>query len=117
MGGTLALYTGYHLYQNIAAVFSCSSFLNQNAMVYEYLESIERHKLPKLLHFHGKSDELVLHEWGRKTFHRLRQLGVDGEFHSIDDMYHEIQKDQLLYLEKWFHKMLPPLELHLKNKL
>lgn len=117
MGGTLALYTAYHLFQNIAAVFTCSSFLNQNAMVLDYLKSNKKRQLPKLLYFHGKSDKLVLYEWGRKTYDVLKELGVDGEFRSIDDMYHEIQKNQLLYLEKWFHEVLPPLDLHLKNKL
>lgn len=115
MGGTLALYAGYHLFQNIAAVFTCSSFLNHDAMLFEYLNSHKKH--PELLYFHGKSDELVLHDWGRKTFNRLKELGVHGEFHSIENMYHEIQKDQLLYLEEWFHRILPPLERHFKNKL
>lgn len=117
MGGTLALYTGYHLFPDIAAVFSCSSFLNQNALMLDHLKSNGRHQLPKLLYFHGKSDQLVLYEWGRKTFDMLKDLGVDGEFRCIEDMYHEIQKHQLLYLEKWFHEMLPPLDLQLKNKL
>lgn len=117
MGGTLALYTGYHLFQNIAGVFTCSSFLNQNAMMFDDLKLNKKHQLPKLLYIHGKSDKLVWYEWGRKTFDLLKELGVDGEFRSIDDMHHEIQKDQLLYLEKWFHEMLPPLDVHLKNKL
>lgn len=117
MGGTLALYTGYHLFQNVAAVFACSSFLNNNAMLLEHLQSDKKHQLPKLLYFHGKCDELVLYEWGQKTFNRLKELGVDGNFRSIDGMYHEIQKEQLLYLEKWFHEMLPQTQLHLNNKL
>lgn len=70
-----------------------------------------------MLYFHGKSDKLVLYEWGQKTFNRLKEVGVDGEFHSVDNIYHEIQMHQLLYLEKWFHKMIPPLERHLQNKL
>lgn len=117
MGGTLALYTGYYLFQNIAAVFTCSSFMNHDAMIFQYLKSNKKEQVPKLLYFHGKSDKLVLHEWGRKTFNRLKDLGVDGQFHSVENMYHEIQKHQILYLEQWFHKMLTPLKLNLKNKL
>lgn len=117
MGGTLAIYTGYHLFQNVAAVFACSSFLNNDAMLFEELNSRKRDQLPKLLYYHGTADELVRYEWGRKSFDRLKELGVDGEFRSIDNMYHEIQQQQCLHLEKWFHDVLPPLEVQLKNKL
>lgn len=117
MGGTLALYTGFYLFQNIKAVFTCSSFLNHDAMLFEYLKANAKHQLPKLLYFHGKSDKLVMYEWGRTTFNRLKTLGVDGNFHSIENTYHEIQSLELLYLENWFHKMLQPLEAKLKNKL
>ncbi|XP_037052414.1 lysophospholipase-like protein 1 [Bradysia coprophila] len=117
MGGTLAIYTGYHLFQNVAAVFACSSFLNKDAMLFEELKSCRKFQLPKLLYFHGTADELVRYEWGRKTFERLKELGVTGEFRSIENMYHEIQKQQCLYLEKWFHDVLPSLDVHLKNKL
>lgn len=116
MGGTLAIYTGYHLFQNIAAVFACSSFLNNDAMLLEELKCTNV-KLPKLLYFHGTADELVRYEWGRKTFERLKQLGVHGEFRSIENMYHELQKQQCLDLEKWFHDVLPPIGVQLQNKL
>lgn len=118
MGGTLAIYTGYHLFPNIAGIFACSCFLNDDAMVFENLKLNRNHcRLPKILYFHGTSDKLVLYEWGLKTFNRLKELGVNGNFISIENMYHEIQAQQLLYLEKWFHEMLPPLERYLANKL
>jgi predicted esterase len=57
---------------------------------------------------HGNRDTLVPHEWGEHTFKQLRQLGVDGEFHTIPNTLHEMKEKELRQLYKWINKHLPP---------
>lgn len=54
MGGTLSLHTGYHLNRNLGGVFSLSSFLNSQSIVYESLESNPTGPFPPLKMFHGE---------------------------------------------------------------
>lgn len=53
MGGTLSLHTGFHLNKNIGGVFALSTFLNNQSIVYESLDSKTSEKLPPLKMFHG----------------------------------------------------------------
>lgn len=68
MGGALSLHTGYHVNQDLAGVFACSSFLNDNSIVFETLRNRRNHTnpkpLPKLLMYHGERDSLVPLSWG-----------------------------------------------------
>ena len=56
---------------------------------------------------HGLVDPLVLPEWGKKTFDELKSLGVDGQFHTFPNMYHELRKQELKLLKDWIEKTLP----------
>jgi predicted esterase len=62
-------------------------------------------------------DTLVPPEWGLKTYEELKARGVEGSFDSLKNTLHELKKNELLELEKWFQEILPPLESDLNNKL
>lgn len=68
MGGALSLHMGYHVNQDLAGVFTCSSFLNDNSVVFETLRDrktqLNSTSLPKLLMYHGERDSLVPLSWG-----------------------------------------------------
>lgn len=54
MGGALSLHTAYHVEQNLAGVFACSSFLNDGSIVYDSIKNRSSdQKLCNLLMFHG----------------------------------------------------------------
>lgn len=55
MGGALALHTALHVNRELAGVFTCSSFLNDDSLVFESLRSSQQ-PLPKLLMYHGDRD-------------------------------------------------------------
>lgn len=63
MGGALALHSGFHVNQNLAGIFACSSFLNDDSIVFETLRNRKTQHdsspLPTLLMFHGDRDNLV----------------------------------------------------------
>lgn len=117
MGGALALHTGYHVTTQIRGVFACSSFLNKDSIVYESLQSKPHGKLPELLMFHGARDMLVRSEWGSTTFNKLQELGVVGEFVTLKNTMHELKTNEIVQLQEWLTKVLPPLEGDISNKL
>lgn len=118
MGGALGLHTGYHLNRNLAGVFACSSFLNNDSIVYESLQNIDPEEgLPKLLMFHGDRDSLVPSEWGRRTFAKLQKLGVKGSFVPLKNTMHELKISEMVELQQWIADTIPPLDSDLANKL
>lgn len=119
MGGALALHTGYHVNRKLAGVFTCSSFLNNDSIVYESLELglSPKETLPKLLMYHGERDSLVPSEWGKKTYDQLTSLGVRGDFITLKNTMHELKTKQIIELQDWITDVLPPLDSDLANKL
>lgn len=120
MGGALALHTAYHVNRNLAGVFGCSSFLNNDSVVYESLKTTAANsepKLPKLLMFHGDRDSLVPADWGRKTYDQLCNLGVSGQFVTLKNTMHELKTKEIVDLQQWIGELLPPLDSDLANKL
>lgn len=118
MGGALSLHIGYHLRRDLGGVFACSSFLNTDSVVYESLEGVGKGtKLPKLLMFHGDRDTLVPMDWGRTTFDKLTELGVQGEFVPLRNTLHELKTKEITQLIEWINTNLPPLDSDLVNKL
>lgn len=121
MGGALALHSGYHLYQNLAGIFACSSFLSDDSTVFETLQTQKPQshscRLPKMLMFHGESDSYVPVSWGKETFDELAQLGVDGEFKPLKNTNHELKAKELRDIHQWVLKRLPPLDSDVDHKL
>ncbi|KAK3593185.1 hypothetical protein CHS0354_039669 [Potamilus streckersoni] len=106
MGGALALHLGYRFLKNVAGVFALSSFLSNDSKVYQAIQS-DSSQLPPLFQCHGKKDELILYDWGHTTFDKLKELGVQGEFHSYNKLYHDLQKQELIKLQEWIMKVIP----------
>lgn len=121
MGGALSLHTAFHVNHELAGVFACSSFLNDNSIVYETLQKCKNQSnaghLPKLLMYTGERDSLVPISWGKESFDSLVELGVDGEFRVLKNALHELKGKELLEIEEWIGKLLPPLESDIINKL
>lgn len=122
MGGALAIHTGYHVNRDLAGVFVCSGFLNNDSIVYESLKSIqgnsnETKKLPSLIMYHGERDSLVPCEWGKKTYDQLMVLGVKGEFIALKNTMHELKTNEIVEIQEWIANLLPPLDSDLTNKL
>lgn len=118
MGGALSLHIAYHLRRDLGGVFACSSFLNKDSVVYDSLESVGKEtKLPKLLMFHGDRDTLVPMDWGRMTFEKLSELGVQGEFVPLKNTLHELKTKEIIQLVEWINTNLPPVDSDLVNKL
>lgn len=121
MGGALAFHVAYHLRPEIRASFALSSFLNDESIVNGSLAAAGRAgtKHADLLMFHGDRDTMVHLDWGRKTFDALRKYGINGEFVVTRNAMHELKKSQMLRLQEWIGKLLPPTSEQslLTNKL
>lgn len=106
MGGCMAMHLAYRNHQDVAGVFALSSFLNKGSAVYEALKK-SHGVLPELFQCHGTADELVLHSWGEETNSLLKSLGVSTRFHSLPNVYHELNKTELEKLKSWILTKLP----------
>ncbi|CAH6789640.1 lysophospholipase-like protein 1 [Phodopus roborovskii] len=107
MGGCMAIHLAYRKHQDVAGVFALSSFLNKESAVYKDLQQAERSRLPELFQCHGTADELVLHAWGEETNSKLRALGVNTVFHSLPNLYHDMNRTELERLKSWILTKLP----------
>lgn len=121
MGGTLALHSAFHTNHELAGVFALSSFLNDDSIVFKTLLARQNQQnpsdLPKLLYFHGERDTLVPISWGKETFEELLSLGVSGEFKPLKNTFHELKATEILEIQDWIFKLLPPLENDIVTKL
>lgn len=119
MGGALALHSALHVNRDLAGVFTCSSFLNDDSLVFESLRANRSNAsdLPKLLMYHGERDSLVPMSWGKETYDELLRHGVTGEFKTIKNALHELKAGELLEIQEWILKLVPPLESDIQNKL
>ncbi|KAG7164132.1 lysophospholipase-like protein 1 [Homarus americanus] len=110
MGSSLAMQMGYRFRKDIGGVFVLSSFLNQHSKVYEALESSPDDSRPPLFMCHGEKDDVVPYVWGEHTFKELQRRGVPGEFKSFLNLYHAVNKEELIMLQEWILQQLPPLQ-------
>ncbi|XP_051004053.1 lysophospholipase-like protein 1 [Acomys russatus] len=110
MGGGMAMHLAYRKHQDVAGVFALSSFLNKESAVYQGLQQGDQQGdrvLPELFQCHGTADELVLHSWGEETNSKLKSLGVSTTFHSLPNIYHELNRTELEGLKTWILTKLP----------
>ncbi|KAI8430789.1 hypothetical protein MSG28_000951 [Choristoneura fumiferana] len=63
--------------------------------------------VPPLLQCHGDSDDLVYMQWGEATFKELRALGVQGQFHILQRLGHQINKRGMNLVKDFIEKLLP----------
>ncbi|KAL1769951.1 lysophospholipase 1 [Sigmodon hispidus] len=107
MGGCMAMHLAYRNHRDVAGVFALSSFLNKDSVVYKGLQQGGSSTLPELLQCHGTVDELVLHSWGEETNSKLKSLGVSTVFHSLPNLYHDLNRTELERLKSWILTKLP----------
>lgn len=123
MGGALALHTALHVNRELAGVFTCSSFLNDGSLVFDSLreranqQNADASPIPKLLMYHGERDSLVPMSWGKDTYDELIRFGVNGEFKTLKNTLHELKASEILDIQEWILKLVPPLESDIQNKL
>jgi predicted esterase len=65
--------------------------------------------VPPLLQIHGDSDDLVDFGWGESTFKKIKNLGVDGQFHVMERLGHSINKRGMHIIKEWIQKHLPEI--------
>lgn len=107
MGGALALHTAYRFKPGLGGVFALSSFLNNDSLVFESLQSGAVKASTPLYMCHGDRDTLVPLSWGQTTFETLTKLGVKGEFVPIKNTMHELKKNEIANLFQWILKVVP----------
>ncbi|XP_041352716.1 lysophospholipase-like protein 1 [Gigantopelta aegis] len=100
MGGCLALHLAYRFHKEIAGVFALSSFLQTESSVYKSIKE-DGSSLVPLFQFHGKKDCLVMYEWGEDSFQKLKSLGVEGQFHTLSHLQHELNRKEIELLKQW----------------
>lgn len=107
MGGTMALHVAYRFQRALAGVFCLGGYLSSTSPVYEVIKGLDAARLPALFQAHGANDTTVKEESASQTFARLRELGVNGEYHVILNQGHELSAEQLTLLSSWVESMLP----------
>lgn len=55
---------------------------------------------------HGTADMVVKFEFGEMTYNALKNMGIDVEFHEIEDMGHEACPEELRFLGDWLKQRL-----------
>ncbi|XP_018350328.1 PREDICTED: lysophospholipase-like protein 1 [Trachymyrmex septentrionalis] len=107
MGGCLALHLAYRYRPTIAGCFAMSSFLNKGSIVYEHLKmKPEFNKVP-LVQYHGTADTLVPIKWGEESAKNLKDLGVNVKFMPLQNMEHELSREEIQNWKDWLLQILP----------
>ncbi|XP_043278271.1 lysophospholipase-like protein 1 [Venturia canescens] len=110
MGGALSLHVAYRQKKSFAGCFVMSSFLNNNSLVYEALKTENGQSITPLLQFHGTSDDLVPLKWGVTTHNTLKSLGVKGTLKTIDNVGHELVREEIEQLKEWLANVVPEID-------
>ncbi|XP_011635411.1 lysophospholipase-like protein 1 [Pogonomyrmex barbatus] len=107
MGGCLALHLAYRYRTAVAGCFAMSSFLNKGSVVYEHLKANpESNKVP-LIQYHGTVDSLVPIAWGEETAKNLNDLGVNVKFMPVQNINHELNREEIKNWKNWLLSILP----------
>ena len=59
---------------------------------------------------HGTTDNLVLEPWAKDTFTNLSRLGVQGEYHLLPNVSHELDRKEFHKLYSWLLTKIPEKE-------
>ncbi|XP_075221486.1 lysophospholipase-like protein 1 [Lycorma delicatula] len=110
MGGNVAMHIGFRYATKIAGVFCLSCFLKRYSVVFrvvkERLKRDERFHFPELFMVMGENDRELPPDWIIKTSKRLKRVGIRGNLFTMLRGNHELQKNELLHLEKWIFSKL-----------
>lgn len=59
---------------------------------------------------HGTADDLIPEAWGKETYINLTKLGVVGEYNILPNVFHELDKKELIKLSSWIQQVIPEKE-------
>ena len=99
MGGAIAYQAAarYHArtevnFESLGAVFGLSCYLNNDSKVWNILQEQDTTKRwPPTYIAHGASDDFISPEWGKATYERLVEAGVQqASFQLVSRMHHEM---------------------------
>ena len=63
--------------------------------------------IPPIFMCHGARDPLVDISWGKSTYESLKSHRVDCQFHTYENLFHELGKGEVKRLIEWINKILP----------
>ncbi|XP_071963766.1 lysophospholipase-like protein 1 [Antedon mediterranea] len=107
MGGSMSLHVAFNQHTSIAGVFTLSSYLYQESLVYKALQK-HKGRLPPYFACHGDADDLVKYSWGKLTVERLQEkYNIQTEFHSIPGLDHQLHQGSIKKLKSWILNILP----------
>ncbi len=98
-GGAIALLVALQSSRSLAGVLALSTYLPDVDRENEINTSI-----PYLM-MHGTSDFVVPIDLARKSFDKLKALGVDAEWHEYD-MAHSLCQQQILKISDWMKERI-----------
>jgi phospholipase/carboxylesterase len=58
-------------------------------------------KTTPILMFHGKEDDVVKYKWGYDSYMKLKQEGLNVQFHAFDFMGHSACDEELAQMVKF----------------
>lgn len=104
-GGALALYTGLQQPVTYAGILAKSGYLADTGNVTRVSE--EAKNTPVHL-FHGRSDDVVRHQWGVETADIVRRLGVKNvQFKDYIGLGHSMNEQEIKDATEWLKQILP----------
>eukprot|EP00448_Togula_jolla_P012849 CAMPEP_0170620714 /NCGR_PEP_ID=MMETSP0224-20130122/28204_1 /TAXON_ID=285029 /ORGANISM="Togula jolla, Strain CCCM 725" /LENGTH=253 /DNA_ID=CAMNT_0010946903 /DNA_START=84 /DNA_END=845 /DNA_ORIENTATION=+ len=99
MGAEFALQMLNFAPKNIAGIFCMSGYLKDDSGVWEALET--GNSFPPVWMGHGTVDDSVAFENGKATYDRLLTKGITAQFHPVEDMSHDMSKEELSDVVTW----------------
>eukprot|EP00434_Breviolum_minutum_P018250 symbB.v1.2.016100.t1/scaffold1215.1/size131139/10 len=91
MGGGIALQLALRHPHAVAGAFVLSSFMCDDAAIYDRMQAPELSKVPILM-MHGEADRFIRPTWARGTYERLQSLGAAVDFISVPNLQHEMNR-------------------------
>lgn len=76
-------------------------------MKLQHLKANPEHGKVPLLQYHGTVDTLVPLEWGEDSAKNLKELGVNVKFVPLQNVDHELNREEIQGWKDWLLDMLP----------
>uniref|UniRef100_A0A6B2LIL7 Phospholipase/carboxylesterase/thioesterase domain-containing protein n=1 Tax=Arcella intermedia TaxID=1963864 RepID=A0A6B2LIL7_9EUKA len=106
-GAACGIYIGYTYPKPLAGVLALSGYLPNDKAFKEKFNS--KNKKSELLMCHGEDDEVVIHDWGKRSFRKLIEYGITGNFNSYPYLGHSANEQELKDCARFIKRLLPPI--------
>ena len=108
MGGGIAIQAALRSKYDLGGAFALSSYLCDDAAIYEALAGEHPALGPRIWMAHGESDNFVRPSWGEATAKRLRGYGIEVAWRSYPGVQHELTREELDELNGWLAPLVLP---------